>query len=168
MNPFTIRKVQYEELDSCVRIIRESFGTVAEEFQLTVHNCPTNGAFIQLERLVSDWNKGNVMFGLYCDDDIVGFIQLECKSSDTYELEKLAVLPEYRHRGYGSELLKFARQAVEKLGAQKITIGIIEENVQLKKWYQEQGFIHKGIKKFDHLPFTVGFMEQNIPEITFD
>ena len=30
MNTYTIRKVRYEELDSCVRLIRESFGTVAK------------------------------------------------------------------------------------------------------------------------------------------
>ena len=29
----------------------------------------------------------------------------------------------------------------------------------LKAWYQSQGFIHTGTKTFDHLPFTVGFME---------
>jgi len=162
MNPYSIRKVRYEELDSCTQLIRECFDTVAQEFQLTIQNCPTNGAFIKLEHLKADWNKGNMMFGLYIDENMAGFMQLEQKGPVVYELEKLAVLPEYRHMGYGLALIQFAVQTVAELSAHKITIGIIEENTRLKKWYQSQGFLHTGTKKFNHLPFTVGFMEINI------
>jgi hypothetical protein len=76
MNPHAIRKVRYEELDSCVLLIRESFGTVAKEFHLTIQNCPTNGAFIKRERFVSDWNKGNMMFGLYCGGDMQAILSV--------------------------------------------------------------------------------------------
>ena len=34
-----------------------------------------------------------------------------------------------------------------------------EENIKLKNWYVANGFIHTGTKQFNHLPFTVGFME---------
>ncbi len=162
MNSYFIRKVRYEELDTCTQLIRESFGTVAKEFQLTLANCPTNGAFIKQERLISDWSKGNLMFGLYCGENMVGFMELEQKNPNIYELEKLAVLPGCRHMGYGEALLKFACQTVFELSADKITIGIIEENTRLKYWYQTKGFIHKGTKQFSHLPFTVGFMELKI------
>lgn len=159
MNLYSIRKVRHEELDTCAQLIREGFGTVAQEFQLTIQNCPTNGAFIKLEQLLSEWNKGNLMFGLYCGNNMAGFIELEQKTPDNYEIEKLAVLPQYRHMGYGEALLNFGYQTVAKLGASRITIGIIEENTRLKQWYEAKGFIHKGIKQFNHLPFTVGFME---------
>jgi len=43
-----------------------------------------------------------------------------------------------------------------------MTIGIIEENEKLKKWYSDLGFVHIGTKKFEHLPFTVGFMEIDV------
>ena|GEM_PF-6729704 len=33
MNPYSIRKARYEELDTCAQLIREGFGTVAREFQ---------------------------------------------------------------------------------------------------------------------------------------
>ena len=48
------------------------------------------------------------------------------------------------------------------LGASKIKIGIIEENIILKEWYKNFGFTHTAAKKFDHLPFTVKFMELEI------
>lgn len=48
------------------------------------------------------------------------------------------------------------------LAANKIKIGIVEENTILKEWYEKIGFVHTGTKKFEHLPFTVGFMEIEI------
>ena len=41
----------------------------------------------------------------------------------------------------------------------KIKIGIVEENTVLKEWYKTFGFVHTGTRKYEHLPFTVGFME---------
>lgn len=62
--------------------------------------------------------------------------------------------------GLGKKLVAYAADyAKDHLGAQKIQIGIVEENTVLKAWYQSQGFTHTGTKTFDHLPFTVGFME---------
>ena len=40
--------------------------------------------------------------------------------------------------------------------------GIIEESVVLKNWYIANGFVHTGTKKFDHLPFTCGYLERRI------
>lgn len=157
-----IKKVSYEELDTCAALIRESFATVAEQFYLTPQNCPTNGAFIERSWLETEWRKGILMYGLYCDGILAGFMQLEQKAPDICELKKLAVRPEYRHLGYGAMLLSFARKSAIELSAKKITIGIIEENVILKEWYRVNGFVHTGTKRFDRLPFTVGFMEQSI------
>ena len=48
------------------------------------------------------------------------------------------------------------------LGAKKLKIGIVEENQVLRKWYESNGFIHLGTKKFDFFPFTCGYMEQEL------
>ena len=79
------------------------------------------------------------------------------------ELNNLAVLPEYRHLGIGKELVDYAiTYSKNILGANKIKIGIVEENTILKEWYEKIGFVHTGTQKFEHLPFTVGFMEIEI------
>ncbi len=39
---------------------------------------------------------------------------------------------------------------------------IIEENTVLKNWYIANGFVHTGTKKFDHLPFTTGYLEWKV------
>lgn len=154
-----IREVEDRELDRCAEVIRRGFQTVADDFGLTIENVPTNGAFIRTERLVADREKGNQMFALLENETIIGFVQLENAGNSTYYLEKLAVLPEYRHRHYGTDLIDFAKSKVKVWGANKLGITIIEENKVLKDWYIKNGFTPTGTKKFDHLPFTVGFMD---------
>lgn len=97
MPVYSIRKARFEELDLCASVIRRSFVTVAKEFGLTLQNCPGNGAFIQVERLIGDWNQGAGLYGLYCDQELTGFMELKRKDSKGFELEKLCVLPQHRH-----------------------------------------------------------------------
>ena len=43
----TIKRLEKEDLEIAAQVIRKSFNTVAHEFDLTIDNCPTNGAFTQ-------------------------------------------------------------------------------------------------------------------------
>ena len=157
-----IKQVEGKELSDCLAIIRKSFSTVAEDFGLTEENCPTHNTFLKLERLVSEFGSGDEMYFYYSGDVPCGFCQLKKINDEIYELKKLAVLPEFRHMGIGSELVRFAKDYVAKKGGQKITIGIINESIRLRDWYAEQGFVLTGTRHFDHLPFTVGFMETEL------
>lgn len=154
-----IRPILTDELDRCAQVIRESFLTVANDFGLTQENCPTNGAFLKTERLIADLEKGSRMYGLYTDGEMIGFMQLEAGREGAVILEKLAVLPGSRHRGLGRMLLDFAREEAREAGGSKLLAAIIEENTVLRQWYLDNGFVHTGTRKFDHLPFTVGFLE---------
>lgn len=153
-----IRRMEEQELSSCLMIIRQSFATVTNEFGLTSENCPTNGAFMPSAHLEREYRKGKLMYVYDAGGKLVGFMQLAKKEDGVYELEKLAVLPEYRHRGYGAQLIHFAIQQVKAWGGCQMTIGIIEENNRLRDWYIRQGFSHIGTKVLPHLPFTVGLM----------
>jgi len=156
---YEIKLISDEELNECASVIRLGFLTVAREFGLTRENCPTNGAFITIERLSDDKEKGHMMFGMLLNKRLIGFIQLEKCSDTLYYLHKLVVLPKYRHQGFGKILLNYVKEMVLKLGGNLITIGIIEENTILKNWYMDYGFQPTIARKFKHLPFTVGYME---------
>jgi len=70
-------------------------------------------------RLYNDYHRGCQMYGIYLNNEIVGFVQLSSKENRTYELEKLAVIPEYRHNRYGKQLIAFCKNKVKKLGGKK-------------------------------------------------
>lgn len=151
------------ELPSLLECIRHSFATVAQELGLTEENAPTNPAFLSLERLGASLQEGLEFFVLSENTEIQGCVALQKgRVEGIYYLERLAVLPEYRHRGYGRVLLDHCMDRVRERGGKAISIAIIDENTRLKKWYEDYGFSQGLVKKFGHLPFTVGFMEKKL------
>ena len=151
-----------KQLNICLEIIRSSFITVVDEFGLTENNCPSHTAFITIDKLEKQFDDGRPMFLFYQDTSPVGYFSLAKCSDDEWELNNLAVLPEHRHLGIGKSMVDYAVEMVKNYGGNKISIGIIEENVTLKEWYLKLGFNHISTRKFEHLPFTVGFMEMEI------
>ncbi|MGG5329153.1 GNAT family N-acetyltransferase [Enterococcus sp. AZ163] len=160
-------RVQFKQLTKqdtaeAAEVIRRSFATVAEEFQLTRDNCPTNGAFTQTNHLLDDLKLGKNLYGVFYQNTMIGFFQLENTQNQEYSLEKVAILPKYRHQGYGSMIMQQVKTLIKERGGKSIKIGIIEENTRLKKWYEEHGFVHLETKTFTNLPFEVGFMKLDI------
>jgi len=159
---FEVKDILESDISSSANIVRQAFKTVADEFGLTKENASTNGAFLEDSKLLDEYNNGVKMFGLFEGEAQIGFFSLKDKDSETFYLEKLAVLPEYRHNGYGKIMINYAKEYVKRAGGKTISIGIIYENTRLKKWYETCGFEETGVKKFEHLPFTVCFMRLNL------
>lgn len=158
-----IKKITGDEmLEKSLTVIRRAFLTVADEFNLTEENCPTNGAFIGIDELREMKGKGIAMFGLSVNNEQVGFVAVEKANDEVFYIEKLAVLPEYRHNGYGRMLLDFAFEHVKNNNGKKVSIAIINENKILKDWYTSYGFTETMVKEFPHLPFKVCFMEKAV------
>jgi ribosomal protein S18 acetylase RimI-like enzyme len=158
-----IREIINEnELENSVKVIANSFQTVAVELNLSKDNCPTHPSFVTLQQLNEMKRKGLKLFGLFENDMQIGFVAAEKKKHKIYNIEKLAVLPEYRHKGYGGKLLEMTEDYVKNAGGEKLSIGIINEHTVLKKWYETKGFKETVVMKFEHLPFTVCFMEKTL------
>jgi GNAT superfamily N-acetyltransferase len=159
-----IRKVNREDIPECVKIIKNSFMTVAEEFAFTAENAPFFTAFATTEEKLY-WqmdNEKRLMF-LYEEEGIpCGYYALLIQDDGECELNNLSVLPEYRHKGIGKKLLEHAYQTAAEEGIKIINIGIVEENQRLRRWYEDSGAVHVGTKKFDFFPFTCGYLKKEI------
>ena len=157
-----IKEVQQNELVECVKVICESFKTVADELGFTAENAPRFTAFATTEERLN-WHlngEHRPMYAYYENDKIVGYYSLLLPENQECELNNVCVLPENRHKGIGEKLLNHAFEIAEKLGCKKMNIGIVEENMVLRKWYESYGFVHIGTQKFDFFPFTCGYMEK--------
>ena len=73
-------------------------------------------------------------------------------------LERLAVLPHHRRKGYGTRLARYAMEQARLLGASSVGIGIIAADTGLKDFYKALGFEEGETKTFPHLPFAVAFL----------
>ena len=159
-----IREMRRDEIPQCVEIIRKSFKTVADKYGITEENAPRFTAFAtNEERLVWQMEREHrPMF--VCEDEgvICGYYSLLLQDNCECELNNLAVLPEYRHKGIGRELLVHAADEARRSGCKVLNIGIVEENQVLRKWYEANGAVHLGTKKFDFFPFTCGYMKMDL------
>ena len=93
-----IRKIERDEIKVCVQVIRESFGTVAQEFSLTKENCLGNASFMKVEKLYKQFDGGRLMFAYLDSGMIVGYFSINKNDGGIFELNNLAVLKEYRHK----------------------------------------------------------------------
>jgi ribosomal protein S18 acetylase RimI-like enzyme len=166
-----IKALSTDDAETIVFILRNSFATVCEEFRLTRENAPTNPAFIAAEKIRSEMKQGSSFFGLYTGSVLAGCIAAKSSPDDEslFYIERLAVLPEKRRNGYGKILLEYAENYAAESGGIAVSIGIMDNNTRLKKWYIGNGYHETSVKIYSHLPFTVCFMRKSLNgEIALD
>lgn len=157
-----IRVVKSEELADCSEVIKKSFTTVADEFNITSENAPKYVAFsVTAEKLKQQFYDNRLMYVYEQNGHIVGFFSMYINDNDC-ELNNLCVLPDYRHSGIGKQLCDFAVNLAKSKNMCKINISIVEENSTLFKWYTRLGFDYTHSVKFDFFPFTCAYMEMNL------
>lgn len=159
-----IREINRSEIPECVALIRESFLTVANEFNFTQANAPRFTAFsTNNDKLYWQYdNENRKMFAFFSEGKIIGYYSLLFLENNECELCNFCVSPVYRHRKIGEQLLNHCVSFAKSMDVSKIKISIVEENTQLRKWYESRGFIHLKTEKYDFFPFTCGYMELNI------
>lgn len=157
-----IKKMRILDIPICAKVIRKGFYTVANEFQLTVDNCKTNGAFIKSNKLFQEKLDGTQFFYLSYNMKKIGFMGIKQVGDKIYEIQKITILPKYRHNGFGTILLNYAIKYAKELNAELVNVSIINENLILKQWYLNNGFKFLYTKKYDSLPFIVGYMSYKI------
>ncbi len=150
-----------EYASETVGIIKKSFKTVAVNFGLNPDNASSNPAFINIEKFRSFASKRECFIKVEKNQKI-GFVAIEKSKNQelNYFMERLSILPEFRNRGFGKEILNFVFDYVKNKGGKNISIGMINENIKLKEWYMKNGFRVSKIKNFKHLPFTVCFLRK--------
>jgi ribosomal protein S18 acetylase RimI-like enzyme len=155
-----------EELLTCVRLLRKAFGTVAKDFGLSEENASTNAAFTTLDNLQTHMRNGMILYGMFKGPSLVGCVATK-KAKDrgtVYYIERLAILPEVRHRGYGGQLLSFAIDRIRAGGGTTVSIGLMDNNERLKQWYISKGFVQHDRRRIAHLPFKVCYMTRELQE----
>lgn len=157
-----IREARSGDVPLLSGLIRNSFRDVAERFGLTSENCPGHPSNCTEEWIQRDLSMGVMYFILERDATPAGSAALEIRDADICFLERLAVLPEERRKGFGRSLVDHVFGQARALRAELISIGIIAEQRELKLWYQKIGFKTGETKKFARLPFLVMFMSYEL------
>lgn len=157
-----IRTSTREDIRILVEAIRASFQDVAERFGLTQENCPRHPSNCMADWIQQEMDRGIRYFILESEALVSGCVALEHVNPEVCYLERLGVLPYQRHRGFGKALVAHVLSEAKLFGADRVDIGIIAEDIELKDWYKRLGFIEIESKEFAHLPFRVTFMSYKV------
>jgi mycothiol synthase len=91
-------------------------------------------------------------------DKTAGFAWLRMPQSDLGEIEPLGLLPSYQSRGLGYVLLINAIHQLVAQGAERIRIGVWQENQPALHLYQQTGFRHLTTQTY--LAYNLGLNEK--------
>src|ERR1035437_6600866 len=89
-----------KDLAAIVKVLNVSHGTVANDFGFTKDNNPSNNAFIDEQTLRTQLINGINLYAMSINSKLVACIAIEksTKEIDTYYIEKVSVIPEFRNR----------------------------------------------------------------------
>ena len=91
------------------------------------------------EKMVNKYLKESTIFALYEGKILVSVCAVEEINSDTVEIKNLATYPEYRNKGYATELIDFVCDKYKNT-FQYIILGT-GENEKTLNFYKKRGFV---------------------------
>ncbi len=144
------------------KLVRESNKDVAIRFGLDIQNNPKHPSFYTKEWAKSDFERGEEYFVALQNGEPMGCVAYESPNDSLSYLNRLSVLPKYRRKGIGEELVKKVIEYSNQNRKESISIGIIEKFTELKNWYVKLGFVEGETKSFQHLPFDVMYLSYKI------
>ena len=158
----TIQKASIHDAKIIAFLVSQSNMDIADKFGLTMENNPKHSSFCTKEWVLSDFDRGEEYYLCQRKSVNLGCVAFEQPDSKISYLNRLSVLPEYRHDGVGEQLVKHVLEYSRSKEIQMVSIGIIADHTILKNWYLKLGFIEGKTKSFDHLPFDVAFMSYDL------
>jgi diamine N-acetyltransferase len=157
-----IRVCTHKDIEALVETIRRSFQDVALRFDLNQESAPRHPSNCTPDWIQKDMERGVTYFVMENENLVVGCVGLEQANPEVCYLERLAVLPDQRRRGFGETLVTYALSKANCLGANRVNIGIIAQHTELKNWYRGIGFVEGESREIPHLPFRVTFMSYEL------
>ena len=73
--------------------------------------------------------------------------ELEDLASRTWYVNVLAAYPEYRGRGFGSELLQIAQGFAERSGCDGLSIIVSDANTGARRLYERRGYVERATRR---------------------
>lgn len=91
-------------------------------------------------------NEFSSVLGVYEEDTLIGFIDYWI-TFETCQLNQIAILPEYRRKGYGNQLMKEMIQHAEEAMCENIMLEVRVSNQTAQAMYEAFGFLPLQVRK---------------------
>ena len=157
-----IREASPNDAATIATLVSQSNLDVAQQFGLNADNCPKHPSFCQAGWVEGDFARGERYFILEENSDPIACVAYETPSAGLAYLNRLSVLPGHRRCGLGARLVEHIIELARAGAVHTISIGVIGEHTELRRWYQDLDFVTGETKRFPHLPFSVTYMAYTV------
>ena len=154
--------VELNDSKTITEILNMSFITVAQQFNFTTENASEFPAFIKWHDIEKQLSNGCKLYGYSYNNQIVACVGYSHCKEQIYLVERLAVLPEYRHLGIGKNLMKFIEDKICENGGNVAEIHVVDKNLILRDWYKKLGYLEARMDIINRLPFNSCVMRKMI------
>ncbi|MDF9841293.1 MULTISPECIES: GNAT family N-acetyltransferase [unclassified Paenibacillus] len=157
-----LREARMEDSVLVTKLIRESFQAQAQQLGLTEAEYPHYVAFERekdsRERIIDT----TVVVLYHLSNVPIGTIGYYAEGNNGI-IERLAILPAYRGRSYGKELLQSAENDLFAVhDCQTVSISIAACFEKLQRYYESMKYVAIEKKKYPSLPFEVLHMQKTL------
>ena len=154
-----IRPITRELLFSCLEIMKLGYENTAIKFGMTEENCPYRGRTrLPYHVFEDEYNSGCMMYGYMQNEVIIGFLSLRMEKQIMH-VNDIVILPAYQNKGYGSALMQFAIEKAKASNCDRIILGMVYDNIPLRRWYEKIGLTTIKLKKYEKVNYQVATME---------
>ncbi|WP_321383875.1 GNAT family N-acetyltransferase [uncultured Enterococcus sp.] len=155
MNIF-IRECTIDDLEALQKISIETF-TDTFAAQNTQENLT---AYLEkaytLEKLTEELQQlESFFFFIYMEEELAGYLKLNINAAQTehpieegLEVERIYIRSNFKRNGLGNRLLEKAIALAKEKKKKNIWLGVWEENLAARKFYQKMGFVQSGQHSF--------------------
>lgn len=166
-----IVEAQPEQAEEVAALIREAFRPQVALLGLRPEANPHNAAFETAEMVRERMARGVVWVG-YEGEALAGTVGVQINpewasqeaplDQDFGWIQRLAVLPEYRGRSCGGELMAWAEAELAQRGLCLVRLAIVAQFDRLQAFYTRLGYRVVGEKRLPSSPHCYLFMEKRL------
>lgn len=156
MNQLIVSRVVANQVEDLQVISRSTFFETFSEYNSDSDMANYLEKDMSIQQLTSEFNNADSIFYLVSsDDNIVGYLKLNLinlEGSDPnkkgIEIARVYVLREYHGSGAGQLLFKTSMTIAQENKCDYIWLGVWENNPRAIRFYEKNGFVITGNKKF--------------------
>lgn len=158
MNKPNIKKANINDAIIVSKIITESFKRQTELLRISEIEYPNYVAFETKEMAISRITVTDVKI-LFVNDEPIGTIGSRL-DGEIGIIERLAIHPSYRGNDYGGLLLEYTENQLFNNKCKEINISLVTSYQNLRKFYNEHGYLHKNSTTLPNIPFEVHLLSK--------
>ena len=146
--PITIQLARPSDTEELLSLSRKTFYDAFEHLNNKEDFETYTSVAFTYQKLLSELeNPGSVFYFALIDDEKVGYIKLNYASAQTelqdenaVEIERIYVLASHQGKKIGNRLLDFAIAKAIEDKLQYVWLGVWEDNLAAKRFYERNGF----------------------------